>query len=107
MNSSKTINLNFPKLYKLVGTRFGMNLNPEVFARSAIMTQGANCLQKKILQNESIRLAKRVVFLSAYVFTKGTLQCCSWSELSPVASKRFHGSILGLYRRAIGMHHGN
>ena len=46
INSSKTINLKFPKLYKHVGTRCGANLNAEVFARCAIMTQGAGASQK-------------------------------------------------------------
>ena len=58
INSTRSINLKFPKLYKHVGTRYGTNLNAEVFARSALMTSGASCLKKKILQNESVRLDK-------------------------------------------------
>ena len=50
INSNKTINLKFPKLYKHVETRFGTNLNAEVSARSAIMTSGASCLMKKIAE---------------------------------------------------------
>ena len=52
-------------------------------------------------------MAKRIAILSADVFTKGTFQCCTWSELSPAASNRCHGSILGLYRSTIGIYHGN
>ena len=48
ISSSKTINLKFPKPYKHVGTRLGANLNVEVFARCAIVTQGASAVQKKI-----------------------------------------------------------
>lgn len=99
--------MKFPKLFKHVGTKFGTNLDAEVSARSAIMTSGATCLKKKILHNENIKLDKRIAILSAYVFTKGTFQCCTWSELSPAAFKKINGSILGLYRSAIGMCHGN
>ena len=71
------------------------------------MSQGAGSLQKKVLQNSSIKLEKRLAILSAYIFTKGTFQCSTWSDLSPTASKRFHGAIMKLYRLTIGMYHGN
>ena len=102
INSVKTINLKFPKLYKHVGARFGANLNAEVFARCGIMSQGAGALQKKILQNASIKIEKRLAILTAYIFTKGTFQCCTWSDLSPTATKRFHGAVMKLYRNTIG-----
>ena len=107
INDVKTINLKFPKLYKHVGTRFGTSLNAEVFSRCGIMSQGAGCLKKKILQNSSIKLEKRLAILSAYIFTKGTFQCSTWSDLSPTAAKKFHGAIMSLYRYTIGMYHGN
>ena len=107
INNVKTINFKFPKLYKHVGTRFGTSLNAEVFSRCGIMSQGAGSLQKKILQNSSIKLEKRLAILSAYIFTKGTFQCSTWSDLSPTAAKKFHGAIMSLYRRTIGMYHGN
>ena len=71
------------------------------------MSQGAGSLQKKILQNSSIKLEIRLAILSAYIFTKGTFQCSTWSDLSPTAAKKFHGAIMSLYRRTIGMYHGN
>ena len=107
INNAKTINLKFPKTRKHIGTRFGVNLNAEVFSRCGIMSQGAGTLQKKVLQNSSIKLEKRLAILSAYIFTKGTFQCSTWSDLSPTASKRFHGAIMKLYRYTIGIHHGN
>ena len=67
INNVKNINLKFPKLYKHVGTRFGANLNAEVFARCRIMSQGAGALHKKILQNASIKLEKRLAVLIAYI----------------------------------------
>ena len=70
-NDVKTINLKLPKAYKHVGTRYGTNLNAEVFASCGSMSQGAGALQKKILQNTSITLVRRLAILSAYIFTKG------------------------------------
>ena len=101
INNVKTINFKLPKVYKHVGTRYGANLNAEVFARCGIMSQGAGAIQKKVLQNTSIKLEKRLAILSAYIFTKGIFQCCTWSDLSPTASKRFHGAIM----KAIQIYH--
>ena len=97
----------FPKLYTHVGTGFGANLSAEVFARCGIMSQGAGALQKKILQNTSIKPEKRLAILSAYIFTKGTFHSCTWSDLSPTASKRFHGALMKLCRFTIGTYRGN
>ena len=107
INSSKTINLKFPKVYKHVGTKIGANLNAEVFSRCALMVQGAGTLQKKVLQNHGIDISKRLSVLSAYIFTKGTFQCSTWSELSPAATKKLHGIITNLYRYTIGCYHGS
>ena len=40
ISSTKVFNVNFPKLYKHVGIRFGANLDAEVFARCGIMSRG-------------------------------------------------------------------
>jgi hypothetical protein len=71
------------------------------------MTQGMGSLQKKVLQNSAIKLSKRLAILSAYIFTKGTFQCCTWSDLSQTASKKFHSAIMKMYRITIGIHQGN
>ena len=98
VNSSKTVNLQFPPVYKHVGTKVGENLNAEVFTRSAMMAQGAAGLMKTVLQNHGIVLSKRLSILCAHIFTKGTFQCSTWSDLSPSAYKKFHGTTLNLYR---------
>ena len=71
------------------------------------MARGAGALQKKVLQNSSIRVEKRLAILSAYMFTKGTFRCCTWSDLSPTASNRYHGALMKLYRHTTGAYHGN
>ena len=45
--------------------------------------------------------------LQVYILTKGTLQCGTWSQLSPSAAKRFHSCIIELYRDVSGHYYGN
>ena len=74
INSSKTINMKSPKVYKHASTKVGANLNVEVFSRCALMVHGAGALQKKVLRNHGIEISKRLFVLFADILTKGTVQ---------------------------------
>ena len=99
VNESKSVNSKFPREYKHVGTRMGVNLNSEVASRCGMMQSGCAPLKAKVLHNMSIDIGKRLSILTLYIFTKGVFQCSTWSDLSPFASKKFRSTIMNLYRR--------
>ena len=101
----KTINLKFPKTYKHVGTRYGANLNAEVFARCGIISQGAGALQKKVLQNTSIKLEKRLAILSAYIFTKALFNVAHGLTFRLLRARGFMGlyEAVPIYDRLVTM----
>jgi len=96
--------LNVVKSYQHVGTLSPISCNPgeEVTKRIGIMRSDSRALCKKILKIPEIPMSKKINVIQTFVLTRGTFQCGTWPALSDVQYKRFHGSILKLYRDATG-----
>ena len=106
INDYRRVKLLFPRAYKHVGTRWGINLNAEVATRCSMMVKGAVPLRSAVLNNMGVNLSRRLSILGMYILTKGTFQCSTWTDLSPFAVNKFHSIILCLYRHTIGCKHG-
>ena len=76
--------LRFVRNYKHVGTDLAIetHLGNEISMRCGAMFSGSHRLRKCILRNASIEVNKRLFVLQTYLLTKGTYQCCTWSDLS-------------------------
>ena len=66
------------------------------------MRGDSRALCKKMLKVHGIPINKKVNVIQTFILTRGTFQCGTWPALSDVQYKRFHGSILKLYRDATG-----
>ena len=90
--------------YQHVGTctAISMSMSEEVTKRTGMMRSECARLCKAILRVPEIPVPKKIRVVQTYVLTKGTFQCGTWPMLPDTQYKRFHSSILGIYRNACG-----
>ena len=90
--------------YKHVGTAFSANnsISEEVVLRCGIMRNESRKLFKDFLKNREVSIDKKILVIQAYIISKGSFQCGTWPCLSDVLYKKFHSSLLSVYRRAVG-----
>lgn len=90
--------------YSHVGTSSpaGYNMCDEVTKRNAMMRSEARNLCKHALRIGTIPTVKKIGVVQAYMLSKGIFQCGTWPMLPDVLYKRFHTTILNVYRNATG-----
>ena len=92
------------RTYQHVGTLSPPDLNmaEEVARRNGMMRAESRNLCSKFMHIRSIPKVKKIHVMQAYIMSKGTFQCGTWPALSDAVYKKFHATILSVYRNATG-----
>jgi len=94
--------LRFVDSYVHLGSRTtscASNVGLEVARRAAIINREARKLYKDVLANNQIALVKKSQICQAFVLSKGTHHISTWPAVPIVQFKKFHHSVMLMYRR--------
>ena len=91
-------------LYKHVGTKVpnGKSFLPEVRCRMAIMSESAQPIRVKVLNNSKVPLTRRVLFLRALLFSRGFFQAATWPVLVTSEAQALHSGTMRVVRYVYG-----
>jgi len=99
-----SVQLRFVKCYKHLGTRTSVShdLSDEVVFRAQLMRSESQRLRKLLTRRGDMSVEKKVSIIQAYVLSKGIFQASTWPALPNSLYKRFHRSIMDMYRDTTG-----
>ena len=84
-----------------MGTKYSafFGLAEEVSTRCCIMRSGIK-QYSRILSNPRIPVKSKITIIRMYLLTKGVFQCSTWPILNTAHLRKFHSTILYMYRKA-------
>ena len=90
--------------YQHVGTMspIAFDVRDEAIKRCGIMRSESRLLSRHIVKVKEIPSEKKISTLQTYVLSKGLFQCSTWPALNDTLYKRFHSTVLGIYRDCTG-----
>ena len=100
IKAGKYSHLRVVSSYQHVGTHSSVSydMHDEVCKRSGMMRTECRMLCKKLLHVEQIPTHQKLKVVQTYVLSKGLFQCSTWPELPDTVYKRFHSTIIKMYR---------